>query len=184
MKGNRAALTAAVIVGAVLLGWWLFGRGGDVARIDLLSTFDAARKQPDASLFSIADVTLGNETKRSIAIAPSAGSRITWKVRVPDDGWLWVSLGMKPESWTMEGDGVLFLVGISDGRAYDQLFTQHVNPFANSTDRRWIPVKVDLSAYGGEEVDLIFNVRTSPPPDSGDMRNDLAVWGAPEIVVR
>ena len=105
MKGNRAALTAAVIVGAVLLGWWLFGRGGDVARIDLLSTFDAARKQPDASLFSIADVTLGNETKRSIAIAPSAGSRITWKVRVPDDGWLWVSLGMKPDTIFLLSDG-------------------------------------------------------------------------------
>ena len=169
MKGNRAVLTAVVIVGVVLLGWWLFSRGGNVARIDLLTTFDSARKQPDASLFSIADVTLAGETKKAIAIAPSAGTRLTWKIRVPDDGWLWVSLGMKPESWQLEGDGVLFMVGISDGRAFD---------------RRWIPVKVDLSAYGGEEVDLIFNVRASPPSGNGDVRNDQAVWGAPEIVVR
>ena len=77
MKGNRAVLTAVVIVGVVLLGWWLFGRGGNVARIDLLTTFDSAQKQPDASLFSIADVTLAGETKKAIAIAPSAGTRIT-----------------------------------------------------------------------------------------------------------
>ena len=69
MKGNRAVLTAVVIVGVVLLGWWLFSRGGNVARIDLLTTFDGAQKRPDASLFSIADVTLAGETKKAIAIA-------------------------------------------------------------------------------------------------------------------
>ena len=184
MKGNRAVLTAVVIVGVVLLGWWLFGRGGNVARIDLLSMFDSAKKQPDANLFSIADVTLAGETQKAIAIAPSPGTRLTWRVRIPDDGWLWVSLGMKPESWQAEGDGVLFMVGISDGRAFDPLFTQHVNPYANSTDRRWIPVKVDLSTYGGEEVDLIFNIYGSPPGVPGNTNNDYAVWGAPEIVVR
>ncbi len=43
---------------------------------------------------------------------------------------------------------------------------------------------VDLSAYAGEEVDLIFNTYAQPPGQRGDIRNDLAVWGAPEIVVR
>jgi hypothetical protein len=33
-------------------------------------------------------------------------------------------------------------------------------------------------------VDVIFNVRASPPGGSGDTNNDQAVWGAPEIVVR
>ena len=36
---------------------------------------------------------------------------------------------MKPESWTAEGNGVLFLVGVSDGKRFDELFRQHVNPF-------------------------------------------------------
>ena len=35
---------------------------------------------------------------------------------------------MKPEAWEKEGDGVLFLVGVSDGRAFEELFTQHVEP--------------------------------------------------------
>ena len=43
---------------------------------------------------------------------------------------------------------------------------------------------VDLSAYGGEEVDLIFNTYASPPGKGSDQRNDLALWGAPEIVIR
>ncbi len=73
---------------------------------------------------------------------------------------------------------------MSDGRASDELFIQDVNPFLNQTDRKWIPVMVDLSAYAGEEVDIMLNTNGSPPGKAGDVRNDLAVWGAPEIVVR
>ena len=61
-----------------------------------------------------------------MAVAPTAGTRITWHAQVPDDGWLSVNVALKPEAWTQEGDGVLFFVGVSDGRAYEQLFSQHV----------------------------------------------------------
>jgi hypothetical protein len=73
---------------------------------------------------------------------------------------------------------------VSDGRAYDPLFSQHVDPFGSPADRRWIPVWVDVSAYGGEEVDVILNTLSSQPKKEGDLRNDLAVWGEPVIVVR
>ena len=72
-------------------------------------------------------------------------SRLTWK-RIPPDAWLRVHVGLKPESFTAEGDGVLFFVVISDGRASDALFEHYVNPFANPGERKWIPVMVDLSA--------------------------------------
>jgi hypothetical protein len=184
MKGNRAVLTAVVVVAVLIVGWWLFSGGGSAESVDLLSRFDSAERKPGVEAFSVADVALNGESKRAIAVAPSVGTRITWKVRIPDDGWLRVDLGLKPEVWEQEGDGVLFLVGVSDGRAFDQLFTQHVNPFGNSTDRRWIPVWVDLSAYGGEEIDVIFNTYASPSGKQPDQRNDLAVWGTPAIVVR
>ena len=184
MKGNRAVLTAVVVVVVLLAGWWLMRRGGGGQGMDLLTQYDAAEKRPDPALFSVSDVTLGDETRRAIAIAPTVGTRIIWKVRVPDDGWLRVSLGLKPEAWTQKGDGVRFLVGISDGRAFDDLFTQHVNPFENQADRRWIPVMVDLSAYAGEQVDLVFNIYASPSGEVGDPDNDYALWGAPSIVVR
>jgi hypothetical protein len=183
MKGNRAVLAAVVILVVLVAGWWLFRRGAPTSTVQLIDRFGEAKKQPEAGIFSVADVALNGESKRAVVIAPTVGSRLTWRAAVPDDGWLSVLVGMKPEAWTQEGDGVLFYVGVSDGRAYEQLFSQHVHPFANNGDRKWIQVMVDLSAYAGEEVDLIFNTR-SGQPEKGDIRADMALWGQPEIVQR
>lgn len=150
--------------------------------VDLVSQFDAATKQPAAGQFAVQDVELNGERKKAVVVPPD--SRLTFKVHVPDEGWLRVSVATKPESWTQEGDGSFFLVGVSDGRTFDELFTQHVNPFSNAGDRKWIQVWVDLSAYAGEEVELKFNTRTGPPTREGDGRGDMPVWGEPEIVVR
>ena len=150
----------------------------------LLTQFDQAAKRPDSASFPIVDETLGNETKKAIAPPGVAGTRLIWKVRVPDDGWLRVNLGLKPDAWQKAGDGVLFMVIVSDGKASETLFTQHVDPFNNAADRRWIPVMADLSAYGGEQVDLIFNTFASPPKGPGNMDNDMPLWGTPEIVIR
>jgi len=182
-KENRTVLTAIVLAVVLILGWWLFSRGG-AERIDLIEQFETAEKRPDASSFSIAELDLNGESKRSIAVEPAPGTRLTWRIRVPDNGWFFVSLGMRPEAWEQEGNGVYFMVGISDGRTYDELLVQHVNPFGDPTNRRWIPVYVDISAYGGEQVDLILNTRPGPPKQDTDMRHDYAIWGAPEIVVR
>ena len=176
MKGNRAVLTAVVIILVAIAGWWLFRRGGG-ERVDLIALFDGATKSGGA--FTVEDATLAGETKKAIAAPPDG--RITWRVRVPEDGWLKVSLGLKPEAWTKEGNGVYFFVGVSDGRAFEQLFTQTLNPFKNPSERRWIPVAVDLSAYAGEEMDVILNTRASPGGVAEDTRNDLPLWGAPAI---
>jgi hypothetical protein len=184
MKGNRAALAAVLAIVLLAAGWWLFKRGSAGVGVDLLSRFDQAIKMPKAELFTLAEVELNGERKRAIAVAPDAGSRLTWRVQVPDDAWLRADLALKPEAWDKEGDGVLFLIGVSDGRSYESLVTQHVNPFNTKGDRRWIPVWVDISAYAGEEVDLILNTRSGPAGKEGDTRNDLALWGAPEVVIR
>jgi hypothetical protein len=184
MKGNRSIFIAIAVVAVLILGWWLIRRGSEQGAIDLLARFDAAEKKPNPDVFKIEDVTINGETKRSVTITPVVGSRMIFKTRVPDDGWLRVFLGLKPEAWTQEGDGIRFMVLVSDGRASDELFTQDVNPYANQNDRKWTPVMVDLSPYAGEEVDVIFNTYGSRPRQPGDIRNDLAVWGAPEIVVR
>ena len=179
MKGNRAVLTAIVILVIAIAGWWLFRRGGG-ERVDLLAQFDSAKK--DGAPFSVEEAPLAGDTKRAIAAPPNG--RLHFHARIPDDGWLKVSLGLKPEAWTKEGNGVYFFVGVSDGRAFEQLFTQTVNPYANQAERRWIPVTVDLSAYAGEDMEIIFNTRESPPGQGADSRNDLPLWGAPEIVTR
>lgn len=179
MKNSRAVLTAVVILIVAAAGWFVFRRGS-AERIDLLAHYEQARK--DGSPFAVSDVTLAGETKRAIS-APANG-RITFHVRVPDDGWLKVSLGVKPEAWEKEGNGVYFFAGVSDGRAFEQLFNQTVNPFANPSERRWIPVTVDLSAYAGEEMDIVLNTRASGPGGPPDDRGDLPLWGVPEVVRR
>ena len=85
------------------------------------------------------------------SIAAPANGRITFR-RVPDDGWLKVSLGTKPESWDKEGNGVCFYAGMSDSRTFEQLFTQTVG--VEIVRRRWIPT-VDLSTCTGLEMDVI-----------------------------
>jgi hypothetical protein len=179
MKNSRAVLTAVVILVVAAAGWFVFRRGG-AEQIDLLTQYEQAEKK--GGTFTVADVTLDGVTKK--AIVPPPNSRITFHVRVPDDGWLRVSLGLKPEAWTVEGNGVHFYAGVSDGRAFEPLFTQTVNPFANPSERRWIPVMVDLSAYAGEEMDIIFNTVTSGPGVAPDDRGDMPLWGTPELVRR
>ena len=176
MQRNRAVLTAIVVLVVIIAGWWLFHRGAGQP-IDLLTQFDQATKT--GGDFTVIDADLAGDSKRAIA-APANG-RLIFHVRVPEDGWLRVSLGMKPESWDKEGDGVYFFAGVSDGRAFDELFNQTLNPFKNPSERRWIPVAVDLSAYAGEDVDVIMNTRASGPGAAPDDRNDLPLWGAPVI---
>jgi hypothetical protein len=184
MKGNRSVFIAIGVIAVLILGWWLLRRGGSGEGTDLLARFDAAEKRPSPDIFTVEDVTINGETKKAITIAPAVGSRVIFKTRVPDDGWLRVSMALKPEAWTAEGDGVRFRVVVSDGRASDEILIHDINPFGNASDRKWTPVMVDLSAYAGEEVDVIFNTNASPPNKVGDIRNDFALWGAPEIVVR
>ena len=179
MKMNRAVLTAVVIVVLAAAGWYMFRRGS-AERIDLLERYDQAEKKGGA--FNVADETLAGETKRAIS-APANG-RLIFKVRVPEDGWLKVSLGVKPEAWNTEGNGVYFYAGVSDGRVFEKLFEQTLNPFKNPSERRWIPVTVDLSAYAGEEMQIILNTVASGPGGPPDDRGDMPLWGAPEVVKR
>ena len=182
MKGNRAALTAAVVLVLVVAGWWLFKRKGGGEPVDLIAAFATAEKRPPTGTFEVIEAELNGEKKRAIYTVPT--SRIIWRMKIPDDAWLRLSLATKPESWDKEGNGVLFRIGVSDGRVFDDLIIQHVDPYNNKGDRRWIPLNVDLSAYAGEQVEVILNTNTSPKGVPDDPRNDMALWGAPEIIVR
>jgi hypothetical protein len=184
MKANRTTLTVVVIVVLILAGWFLFRRESAAHTIDLVAQFEGAKKQPNPGVFTLIDANLNGDTKRAIAVSPTAGTRLTWNVTVPDDGWLWVWVALKPEAWDKPGDGVKFHGGVSDGRSYEQLFTQHVDPFNTPSDRKWTPIKIDLSAYAGEQVAVILNTNSSEPGKGNNQDNDLALWGSPEIVVR
>ena len=186
MRQNRWTIVALVLALVAVAAYWLSTRHSPappvVDLIQLFPTSETRSSEPREKVFHVLDLKIGDEQKRAIEVP--APSRIYFKVRVPEDGWLRTSLALKPEAWDKEGDGVLFRIGMWDGKIYDELLNQVVNPYSVPGDRRWLSVVLDLSAYGGEEMDVLFNTNPSPPRKPEDRRNDLAVWGAPEIYVK
>ena len=184
MSMNRIALLLAGVVLAVIV-WWVASRPGPEAEpIDLIARYGEAEKRsslPTGQAFGVAEVDIAGERRRSILMHPT--SRLTFRVRLPEDAWLRTWLGIRPEAWERTTDGVLFRFGVSDGRNYDELITYHVDPRHNPGDRAWIPLTVDLAPYGGEDVELIFNTNSSPPGAGDDASYDWAVWAAPEVYV-
>jgi hypothetical protein len=178
----RWFLAGGAVAVVVLALWVVFGRSGGTVAVNFIDTFADAEKRPNPDVFSIVDATLNGQAKRAIFVGTA--SRLTWHETIPNRAWLTVSLGLKPEAWTQPGDGVLFRVGMSTGSRYDELLNVLVNPYGNPSDRGWQDISLDLSPYAGQSVDVIFNTNWSAPGHGDDRRNDLALWGAPRIVVR
>ena len=176
--------TSALVGAALLIALAPLAGCGPRERVDLIARLGEAQKAPADAVFSAVDATLGGETARAIAVAPSPSSRLAWRIKVPSRAWLWVSIGMRPEAWDREGDGVSFVAQVADGSETELLFEQHLHPFANPGDRKWFPIRVSLSRYAGRDVDIILSTSAGPNGAGDDQRNDLGLWGVPEIVVR
>ena len=152
-----------------------------------MAQFPSAEKRSNGSLelvFAIQDVAIQGETRHSIYMHPT--SRLIFaKQTVPDNGRLRAWIAVKEEAWTQDGsDGVLFRFGVADGRDYFELLNQHVDPRHQSGDRGWLAVDVDLSAYAGQQVDLVFNTNASLPKQGDNAAFDFAVWGDPALIER
>jgi hypothetical protein len=179
-----AALVGLAVVVAFVAVWMLRGRREAVA-LDLIPLLDQAWKRSQwaeagEAPFTVKAVTLAGETHQAIFAPPN--SRIRFKVDVPRRGTLEVFYGLREEAWAAEGNGAQFRIGVSDGRTYEEYLRELVNPRDRVRDRRWLSATIDLAAYEGQSVELVLNTDTGPPKDSGDSRNDLAVWGEPRII--
>lgn len=176
MNTLRATLPAAAVVTllAVACG------GGVENETSLVSMLGEAGKRTnveDQPQFVVEPVTIDGTTRQSILARPH--SRLIYKITVPPDAWFETAFAMKPDTWDQPGDGAQFRVGVSDGRIYDELLRQYVNP--KRGDRRWFTARLDLSAYEGRQVEVILNTDPGPPGAANDATNDLAVWGEPRI---
>jgi hypothetical protein len=193
MKKTHLAFIAVVVVAAAAYYYWTHRGGADVA-VDLAAI--AAPEQtgdaPDfefrpgdkkALLFKVGPETVGGQTKT--AIFSHANSRLIFsELQIPDNGRLRAWIAVKEEAWTQDGsDGVLFRFGVDDGH-YDELLNQMVDPRHNANDRGWLPVDIDLTAYAGQKVKLIFNTNTSLPGKGDNGAYDFAVWGDPAVIAR
>jgi len=181
MRRPLWVLTGALVVGGLVA--WLSLRENlkDRAVIaDLVADLPTAtERRPSAETFTVVDASLAGRTLRSILVRDP--SRLVYAVRVPHRALLRVSVGLAEESWTTEGDGVLFRILLADDDGQREVFNRMVVPFTTPADRGWLDVEVDLGAYADRTVHLFFNTNASLP-NGDDRRGDLALWGAPRIV--
>ena len=191
-KQAKLILGILAIIIIIIAGVLWSRRGTERVEVDLIMALGTADKRcPAASCvvsssdkdpaFSVKDVTINGETHPAIFAPPH--SRITWVVTVPRRGTLKTWFAMRPDAWEAPSDGTQFRIGTSDKRSYEEYMREYINPHDKNADRRWFSTTVDLSAFEGQTIELIFN--TDPgPPGGGNFQSDLAVWGEPRIVTR
>jgi hypothetical protein len=169
------------LLGAVALGAWWMTSAGPVVAVDLVAELpNATQRRPSPDSFRVENIQLAGESRQSIYVAEP--SRLVWEQTIPEHGWLSVSLGVREEAWSREGAGVLFMVAVSHAGRYDELVSLIVNPYANGSDRQWLPILLDLGPWAGERVEIILNTRVAH--EAAGPGNHLALWGEPAIVTR
>jgi hypothetical protein len=140
-----------------------------------------ARKQPADNAFQAADVTVDGITRRSIVARDQ--TRLTCHVTVPKHARFRVAVAVDPRAWSAPGSGVLFLVGVSDGRWYQTKGSLTVDPFSNAAARRWHYLDFSLEEFAGFTIDIVLNTR--PAGNAATPADTLhAVWGMPVVVAR
>ncbi|MCS7003555.1 MAG: hypothetical protein NZ518_11960, partial [Dehalococcoidia bacterium] len=121
---------------------------------------------------------IGGEPLPAIYAHPPA--ELDFPVTVPERAVLRFSLGMDPEVWRPDrGDGVEFVVLVTDRGRSNVVMRDQINPKSNPADRRWHDREVSLAPWAGQEVVLTFR--------TVGLQNDafdFALWGRPRIVQR
>lgn len=188
MKRSYLILVVLVVLAAAAYLIYQRTRAEEVV-LNLVTRFTAPDVEKRSSVVPLAEgvksesATIKGESKVGIFMHPT--SRLTFKrVTIPESASLHVFLAVKEDAWDKPSDGVLFRFAVSAGPDYEELLNQHVDPANKEGDRRWIEQRIDLSAYAGQQVDLIFNTNSSLPGRGDNGAYDFAVWGSPSIVAR
>lgn len=175
--GYRWPATAVVIVVAVAV--WMVWPSRPRVVFDLVANLAVAVEQrPQPQAFSVIDAVQDGAWQKAIYVAEP--SRLVWMIDVPDKAWLAVDLGVREPAWMRENPGVLFVITIRPGSGTPLDETSLVvNPFANPADRMWKPVRIDLTPWAGQSIQLGFETRH--PVEGGDAIHHLALWGSARI---
>jgi hypothetical protein len=122
---------------------------------------------------------LGEEGNVLFVHPPPSGSvALVYPVRIEPRTTLRANLAMAPEAWALEGDGVTFSVYVEDDAGMHLVSSRYVDPKHHQQDRGWLPMRVNLGAFGGKLVRLILVTGSGP---AGDRRYDWAGWGEPHL---
>ena len=156
-----------------------------VADLILLSTSPQAVKQPPddptrhSSLVQPNHFKIGGETQSVLAAVST--STITYIFDLPAHAQFKTALALNPAIWHPDkGDGVEFVVRLQAGAQGHELLRRYIDPKHSAADHTWHTVSIDLSAYGGQQVQLAL---TTLPGPKGDSSYNWAGWAQPKIVL-
>jgi hypothetical protein len=128
-------------------------------------------------------LTINGDTREIIFEHPT--SEIIYSITIPQQSYINFGLGMDPDVWSADNsDGVeynIYLISHDQPNILNRVFHRYLDPANNQNDRKWIDQVVDLSKYGGQTVDIIFE---SLPGPNGNANFDWGGWSTPVIVTR
>ena len=141
---------------------------------------NAIIEKPKVKYVTIAPSIFAINSSTRVVLFQHPQSKITYKLTIPENSSLTFGIALNPEVWSADkGDGVIFEILIKDGKEERKLFSKYIDPKNKIEDRKWHNEVVDLSKYGGKEVNLSFV--TTPGPNN-NTNFDWAGWGDPELI--
>ncbi|MFQ5353410.1 MAG: sulfatase-like hydrolase/transferase [Thermodesulfobacteriota bacterium] len=87
-------------------------------------------------------------------------------------------IGINEAAWIEPGDGVEFELLLRVDNEYKTLFKRYIDPKSIETDRRWFDESLDLSAFKGKAVEVLFKTSAGP---RNDPEFDWSGWSSPVI---
>lgn len=118
---------------------------------------------------------------RRVVLFEHPNSEVVFKhVPVGEKARLQFGIGINQDAWDKPGDGVLFEVIIVDERSRKiSALSKYIDPKKNAGDRKWFDHNVDLQAFAGQEVSVVF--KTTGGPES-NVDYDWAGWSNPQVI--
>ena len=177
MNGTRLLRTSALCLATVLA---LAACHRQPAPVDLANAVAALREADVAGHprewvleRRASTLRLNDVVRRTLPAAPP--SRLRYVVDVPSGAHLTFACGIAPARH--RHPGVAFVVTARARGRESRVFSQMLDPLNNPQHRLWVDADVDLSAFAGPDVELIFE--THGYEENGDV--DVAYWGAPAL---
>ena len=123
-------------------------------------------------------VEIEGQTRIALFMHPT--SQRTFRVPVKARGSFIAWICLLPEVWRKNEGGVVFAAAATGGgRTVSREWV--LNPAAKRAHRRWMPIRLPLVEFAGQDVDLTLSTRL---PEGAGSGNAWAAWGDPLVVER
>jgi len=156
-----------------------------VVAVDFLARLDRARiDHLDRRQFRpfIHEGVLAIAGDRRATLFEHPNSRVTFhQIEVAQRGVLRFGHAVDPAVWEKGGDGVEFVVEVSDPVSRRTArYSRYLDPKHLPSERRWLGAEIDLHPFVGSRVEISFATDCGPE-NNADF--DWAHWSDPTIVV-